>query len=434
MPKKHLNVCYVIYSEEIWSPLLKRQVLELLQATAKSDMSLKIRLLYIFPWYWKFIKRREIKAFVKKFDTAPIELKFLPVPFPFPFPYFSPKYVKGLGFRPYEADSSYFFWVVKLLVLPLLLKYAFIDRFKVFHCRSYPSSAILLLLKKISKKVKLVFDPRSDYPEENLLQSSWTRDSHAFKFWKSQEKKLLQGSSLTICISDYYQQHYQNCYTDFKFKVVPNNVDCSNFKFDAVAREHIRNKHSFGSKIIFCYLGSMSIGGWHCPYLYAELIKNYRAIKNKHAFLFLIPQSSKIHLEKAFRENDIDSSEYLVISPEYHEVPNYLSAADYGLIYLKREKIALGTKVVEYNATGLPVLVNSNVISAAGYVQKHKTGLVINIALGDLDKDKTPIDNIDFAKLEVIFTRERIAKTAVSLFSNEKIASEYAQIYQDLAN
>lgn len=432
MSTKNLHVCYVIYCEEIWNPLLKRQVLELLQTAAKSGADVRIRLLYIFPWYWKFIKKDKFKAFKDEFDIAPIEVKFLPVLFPFPFPYFFPKYIKGLGLRPFEPDSSRFFWVIKLLVLPILFKYAFIDDFKIFHCRSYPSSAILLPLKKFSKKIKLVFDPRSDYPEENLLQSSWKRNSHAFRFWKKQEKELLQYASVTVCISAYYQQHYQKYCTDFKFKVIPNNVDCSAFRFNATARERIRHKYNFGDKVIFCYLGSMGIGGWHCPYIYAKLIKEFRAVPHQHLFLFLVPESSRSHIEKAFSENGIDMSEYLIIHPAYNQVPDYLSASDYGLIYLQKEKIALGTKVVEYNAAGLPVLVNSNVISAAGYVQQHHTGLVINMALGDLDKVRTPLHNIDFAKPEIQFSRERIAKTAVSFFSNEKVASDYVQVYQAL--
>ncbi|MCC9166957.1 glycosyltransferase [Pontibacter harenae] len=434
MATNNLKVCYVIYCEEIWNPLLKRQVLELLQTMAKSDARLNIRLLYIFPWYWKFLKKKKFEAFAAEFDAAPIELKFLPIPFPFPVPYFLPKYIKGLGLRPYEPDSSVFFWVAKVLVLPVLLKYVLVENFNIFHCRSYPASAILLLLKKLQKNIKLVFDPRSDYPEENILQSSWTKDSHAFKYWKKQEKELLQNASVTVCISKFYQQYYQHIYKGFRPHIIPNNVDCSNFKFDAVAREQIRSKFDFQNKIVFCYLGSMGIGGWHCPYIYASIIKDFRKIAQQHIFLFLVPHPSRTQIEKAFQEEGIRGSEYRVISPAYQDVPQYLSAADYGLIYLKREKIALGTKVVEYNAMGLPVLVNSNVISAAGYVKEHKTGLVVDFALGDLDTEKTCLESIDFENKGAEFNREKITQTAVSLFSNEKVASEYLQVYQSLEN
>lgn len=114
-------------------------------------------------------------------------------------------------------------------------------------------------------------------------------------------------------------------------------------------------------KIIFCYLGTLGAGTWHDPQLYAQLMLRFRTIANKHLFLFLIPQGSQPYTQKLFRESGIKESEFLLLSPTYDEVPKLLSAADYGLLYLGKEKIALGTKVVEYNAVGLPVLVNSNV-------------------------------------------------------------------------
>ncbi|RDV14918.1 hypothetical protein DXT99_11530 [Pontibacter diazotrophicus] len=428
----HLKVCYVIYGEEIWSPLLKRQVLELLQTAAGLDNRLSIRLLYIYPWFWQFTKKSHFKTFAKEFSAHPIELNFLPVPFPFPLPYFFPTYKKGVGFRPHEAHTGTFLWVLKLLVLPVLLKYLHLDKISIFHCRSYRAAAAVLALKNLHSRVKLVFDPRSDYPEENLIQNSWKKGSTPFRFWKRQERELLEKSSVTVCISEQYYRHYQKASPGFKHKVIPNNVCCSDFKFDATYRKHFRERYELEGKVVFCYLGTLGAGTWHDPLLYAQLILHFRAIANKHLFLFLIPHGSRSYTEKVFLDNGISDNEYLILSPAYAEVPKLLSAADFGLLYLGKEKIALGTKVVEYNAVGLPVLVNSNVLSAASYVQEHHTGMVIDIGLGDRDVKKTPVEGMDFQTLRNEFPGERIAQTARAHFSNEKVATEYVKIYQSL--
>ncbi|MFD3001492.1 hypothetical protein ACFS7Z_14070 [Pontibacter toksunensis] len=427
---RQLKVCYVIYGEEIWSPLLKRQVLELLQTVAGLDKRLKIRLLYIYPWFWQYTKKSHFENFKKEFTAHPVELKFLPVPFPFPLPYFFPVYKKGLGFRPHEAHTGTFLWVLKLLMLPLLYKYFLVDGFSIFHCRSYRAAATVLAFKKLSGRIKLIFDPRSDYPEENLIQNSWKRESAPFRFWKRQEKELLEKSSVTVCISDQYHQHYQKISPGFAFRVIPNNVCCYDFKFDAEYRNRYRDRYKLNGKVVFCYLGTLGAGTWHDPLVYAELILRFRLIANRHLFLFLIPQGARHFTEKVFLDSGISESEYLLLSPDYDEVPKLLSAADYGLMFLRKEKIALGTKIVEYNAVGLPVLVNSNVRSAASYVQQNNTGRVVDLGLGDLDVVQTPVEGMDFRKLCNELPGDQIAETARAHFSNEKVAAAYLETYQ----
>jgi glycosyltransferase involved in cell wall biosynthesis len=427
------RVCYIIYGEEIWSPLLRRQVVELLETAVQLDKQLTVRLLYIIPWYWSFTKRKKLENFIQNFRADAIDLRVVRLPYPFPFPYFLPKYVKGRGFRPYETHSGFTFWLVQLLVLPLLIKYALIDKYRIFHARSYRASALVLPLRRLTNRVALVFDPRSDYPEENLIQSAWERTGFSFRYWKRKERNLLKYASTTICISDYYQHHFQTIYPGLFWDIIPNNVDCARFRFNPDERRQIRAAYGLQDKLVFCYLGTMSTQSWHNPTIYAQLIRQFEVTKPNHLFLFLVPADTRSVIESVFDKVAIDRSSYLIISPDYEDIPKFLSAADFGLLYLQQPKIALGTKIVEYTAVGLPVLVNSNIISAAVYVEKYRAGKVIDIGLGGLDVEKASLQTLDLTELRRSYSSELIAKQTELLFSNKTVAQSYINIYQRLS-
>lgn len=431
MTEGMIKVCYVFYGEEIWTPLIRRQVLELLEYSAAREKRLRIRVATIYPWYWHITKRKQFRDF-ELINSYPFELRFLPMLFPLSIRHIILRLQKKLTFFPHQILTNFSLFIMGILVSPILFKYYLIDGFSIFHCRSYPASSIILKFKKLCPNAKLIFDPRSDYPEENVTRNLWKTDSLMFRFWKNQERLLLKNSDMTICITRQYLHHYQKSCQNFKYAVIPNNVDCCNFRFNRNDRTRIREKYGFEGKVVFCYLGTMDINSWHCPEVYADVILYYRAITAPYIFLFLVPPESRSAIDRVFQEKGIEGSEYIIVSPGYSEVPQFLSAADFGLFYLKDKKIALSTKVVEYNSAGLPVLVNSNAISAASYVREVGTGMVIDVHPGDTDSLKNVREDLNFEKFSGEFSRDIIAETARENFDNGKVATEYMKIYRSL--
>ena len=426
-----IKVCYIFIGEEIWAPLIRRQVLELLDHAANNEQRLKIRVVSVYPWYWQLTKRKQFKNFQSS-NRYPFEIKFLPIWFPVSILHIVLRLQKKLSFNPHDVISKISLFLISLQLSLVLLKYHLLDGYSIFHCRSYPASSVILKFKKLCPKIKLIFDPRSDYPEENVTRNLWKKDSPLFRFWKEQERKLLKYADMTICITRNYLYHYQNTFRAFNYAIIPNNVDSFNFKYSQQERIRLRKKHDFDGKVVFCYLGTIGINSWHCPGVYAEVIRYYSKANFNSMFLFLVPPGSKSIIDRVFYERGINTDQYAVISPEYFEVPEYLSAADFGLFYLKNKKIALGTKVVEYNSVGLPVLVNSNAISAASYVSEAGTGKVIDINLGDRDVYQTFLKDMDLENICSESSRKFIAKTAQEHFDNAKVSAEYIKIYHSL--
>ena len=108
-------------------------------------------------------------------------------------------------------------------------------------------------------------------------------------------------------------------------------------------------------------------------------------------------------------------------------MPKLLSVIDYGLLYLDKEKIALGTKIAEYIVMGVPIIINENIQSAADLVREHNCGEIVNIGLGDLDAAPKcmPIKYFDKP-----IDRRSIRKLGGQLFSLDLVANEYFKIYK----
>ena len=419
---------YLIYAEELWQPLIRRQVIEVLERISAKSSDMHIKLVCYYPWYWILKKSKMISAFKHETTSLHYKISFVPIPYPFPFPAPFLTHIKDVGWRPFSKMNPIMAFVFSFVLLPYLFIF-YLRGYKVFHCRSYPISLPTLIFSKIFSQCKFIFDPRSDFPEENITAGTWKKGSLSFKFWKNAERIFLKYSDMTICISERYRDHFAKNEAKFSYKIIPNNVDIEKFKIDFDFRNLYRGKHSLHKKLVFGYLGNMSITGWHRPDIYRRVILKFRELKVPHIFMFIVPTCVNNMLEDDFSKNNISTSEYIIENPKFDEIPKFLSIMDYGLLYLHKTKIALGTKVAEYLVMGLPIIINENIQSAADLVRKHNCGKIINIGLGDLDiaPDKLP-SNFFKKKVGIKYIRE----LGVSLFSLDLVADEYLKIYENL--
>ncbi len=426
-----MKVAYLMFNDEPWKPLIRRQVLELLSQIQQEGRDMSIILLVAYPWYWHLTHRLSLRRKVREFVPKTVKLRLLPLPFPAPVPHWRPVFHNDRGWRPNKTLNASSLPYLGYLLLPYLAKLHLLDGVRIFHGRSYPATAALQYFKDYFPKVRIVFDPRSDFPEENKSLNGIFDKSTDFNFWKLKERQLLQQSDATICISDYYQKHYKENGLSGG-EIIGNNVDTSLFKFSEDRRKSLRRDLQLEDHLIFCYLGTMYPGTWHEPHFYAEFLKQLLKYEANYCLLFLVPVENSEFISERMTAEGIDPSCYRIIHPHYEEVPHYLSASDYGLFFLRHKKIALSVKLVEYNAVGLPVLVNENAISAAQFVRRYHTGKVLNLGLGDWDTRVSEWREGDLSALLKVFCRQDIAAIARAKFSNERVASHYLKLYRKL--
>lgn len=417
MKRPKRTIAYLVWLEGLKSPIIKGQVIDLLKLiTPNIGYGLKIYLLAFQPIYNIILQYKEIKKLKKELKSYGITLIVIPclaVPF-----------IQKLNL--FNAPW-YMIPLIWIQAFPALLLIGIIHKIKLFHCRSYPVTYPAILAKKILN-AKVIFDPRSPFPEENIVAGNWNKNSLSHRIWKRLEKKYLTNSDVTVAIAQSYVKYFSKLVKYARFAEIPNNVDLSRFVLNRDFREKFRSKIGINENsdgILFVYCGSLG-KHWNNIEVYAEFIIKLRELDIEHKTLFVTPNVKE--LKSTFKQYGIYPEEYVVVSANLDEVPFYLSCGDFGLNLIASPDIRISIKTVEYLAMGLPVIVNTNLLGGQELIKQYGVGLVIDLNNLNLNELKKFIsERNDQLSL-------KCRKLAYEKFSSQNVAKKYAELYVSLLN
>lgn len=403
------NIGYLIWAEDLENPIIKSQVFELLKKVLNYLEKHIIYIISLQPIKKVILNRYEFRELKRKLERDNIHLLIIPIF------YFGKKFAK---------DNWIQIPLIFFQAFPIIIFLSVTKGIKLLHCRSYLIVYPSAMVKKILK-IKLIFDPRSPFPEENVAAGRWRSKAFTYRVWKYLEKKSLGRADITIAISSTYANYFRRILATSKLIEIPNNVDATKFRMRTEVRERLRLKLGIEEdEIVFVYAGSLGIKHWNSIKVYVKFIKEMRRINIKHKFLFITPNLTElIHV---FNEYDITPCEYVCTSLDLEEVPLYLSCADFGLNLMDKPDIRVSIKTVEYLSMGLPIIVNSpGPLGAEKLVEDYNVGLIIDLDKFNLEELKTFVQRK--AKLS-----SKCSQIAHKKFSTEKVAKQYAKVYLSL--
>ena len=402
------NIAYLTFFEDLNYPILKSQVIAVLEKVAKKRKAKKIYLISFQELFSVFRKRREYAEMKSELGKIGISLLILP----------TLKLPRADFLRP----KWYFLPFILLFALPPLFLMANLKKIKILHARSYVPMYLAINLKKILPRLKLIFDPRSPFPEENLHSGRWSRGSLSFKTWKRLEEEFLKEADFTIAISENFAKQFAS--SAKKIVIIPNNVDCQFFRRNERSRRIIRERLKIlPAELVFVYGGSLG-SGWNNPKAYAEFIKSLRTYPKKHQFLFLT--NELLILEESLGKEGVKKEEYLAKSLKSAEMPKYLSVGDFGLNLMLKKDVRMSIKTAEYLACGLPIVTNDKVLGAKTIVEKWQVGLVLD------SLNKVNFEKMDQLVRRDVYFKKRARRLAVKLFDTGVVAKKYVALYQEL--
>ena len=422
---KRNKIAYILVEETLEPELLRRQVVELLGDIKAQNPGYYIKVFLLKNFVSILFNLKNIRTSRVLLKKQGIKFCIIPTlsPWPFPIPQFQ---IKG-GIKLIHNWDELTIKTFTILSLPFLFIRLYFGRYKILHSRSYPATFLAINIRKLSKYFNVIFDPRSDWPEENVTSGMFSKKQ--FRFWKKTEIEMLEISNYTACISKTYLRHFENSTLNISNFIVPNNVKTNFFYFNESKRNKFRLEYKIkDTEIVFVYLGSLGYTGWHNVMLYKTFYNICCESIGQFKFLFLTPENCVGVIESEFKNYD----NVIIQSPSFENVPNLLSAADVGMMFFDKKKIAVGTKIGEYLSIGLPFIVNSNCVGASDYINiNDKLGLLVNIGAGDLDR-KAEFSNIQYKISELLaynFIRVDFAKKH---FDNTVIAREYSIVYEKI--
>ncbi|MBR3131112.1 hypothetical protein IKG31_00880 [Candidatus Saccharibacteria bacterium] len=388
-----MKILYVIYRENIFSPIVKSQVIDLLSKNSNKE---EIHLLWIKRIDSYFRNRKKItetKKILKKNKIILHEIPFIVGRFPLTKRVFDFAYLQ-----------------VKRSIAKIIGKY----KIQIVQTRGYNAG---LLITKIIKEYKLkrtahIFDPRSPYLTE--IQSTYdiTTDSKRYNFWNSSEEYIFREATYTIATSNSFKEYVNS--RGGKAIYIPNNSEIKNINI-AINKSRHKRRNSI------CYVGSMG-HGWNNVDTYINFIENiYKIEKNINYEFYILEQCIPLVTEK-INQSIIPNSKIKISSVPPEKISDEIAGCLAGMQIMSSKDTRLGIKTVDYLSAGVPIICNRNAMGASDLV--NKTGLGWNI-------DKIKIETIvELMKQNNL--SEKCIKYAYDNFSTDSIALKYDKLYHNL--
>jgi glycosyltransferase involved in cell wall biosynthesis len=187
-------------------------------------------------------------------------------------------------------------------------------------------------------------------------------------------------------------------------------------------------------KTVFVYSGGL--GAWHDPLLLARIYKVISQAFNDSQLL-VISGYNHDKLKSVFRAGGLTSADYAIVSAEADEVPAYLMAGNFGIVPLKEvgdrgpfgviADTMIGTKVAEYLAASLPLIVNKGVRGILPLMERFKLGIQFDPS--DLEAIIPGISDMKGHYHEYQADCQFVANR---YFSQDHAVSSYHELYETL--
>lgn len=402
-----LDVVYITI-EDISSGLFLSQVLEPLKKMAKIDTQRKFHLI-ILNRPWKYLEHRKTLKVIRKFFLLQknISIRYIPLLPPLR-----------------NATKSKFLSQFVTLLISFLLFLSTKKKNSLYHSRSYwPCAAGLFANLK-----PMIFEPRSLWNHENIAMGKIIKGSNSELYWNTLEKNCADQSEKVISINSQMANYFIANYNQLKKNVIiPISYSDKYFSFNPAKRKEIRKNLSLNNKEVFVYSGSLGMSKIGIETIIETIKKLNECSKNAH-FLFLTPNYEAPSIQIIIEQSNIGKGDYTSIHPSFNEISYYLSAADYSyhsLPFQPDSFTRMGTKVIEYLAVGLPVIVNEHVGAAAEILNNQNLGFVIN----NNSNTKSIINNLSLVSS---VDRSKRINFAKENFEISSVAKKYIKIYNEI--
>ncbi|MBL1215450.1 MAG: hypothetical protein HND52_18935 [Ignavibacteriae bacterium] len=304
----------------------------------------------------------------------------------------------------------------------------------ILHTRGAFVAEIAITLRRIYKNIGIVYDIRGDSLAEYIYHAkkqnvSEKKIEKITRIDKKMQSKLVSGANQIFCVSNVLKERVVEKYHAEKDKinVIPCLADNKKFYFDQKIRERIRDSLSIENKYVFVYSGGM--GYWHYTDKVFEIMRVLMNIWDNFYFVILTGQTEEA---KKYANENLPNGSYYIKKATREEVPNYLMAADMGILLRENHplnEVAAPTKFAEYVMTGLSIMISESIGDYSNFVERHNLGFVVT----NKNSRKEYINKLsaflsDTSKL----SREEISKLGYKNFAKINYSNKLNTIYKEL--
>ena len=247
--------------------------------------------------------------------------------------------------------------------------------------RGAPAGALAYLVWKQNKLPFYVesFEPHADYMLESGVWR-WYDPRYLFqRYWERKQKELARG--LMPVAENYRRQLIKEGVPAEQIVTVPCSVNLADFEYDASRRAQVRTQLGFPADAVV----GIYVGKFGDIYYNQEAYDLFRAAAEHFgpAFRLIVLTPNPLDEVRArLAAVGLDSTRSFVTKAPHHEVPGYLSAADFAFAPIKPancRQFCSPIKVGEYWASGLPVVLTEGVGDDSNIIEQEGGGAIFNV-------------------------------------------------------
>jgi glycosyltransferase involved in cell wall biosynthesis len=225
---------------------------------------------------------------------------------------------------------------------------------------------------------RFIVDLHGAGPEEGMF-SGVTHD--ILQDLQRIEAKCVSTSDTIICVSDQMTKHLKTKYAvaSDRFEVVPCCIHEREIDLVRAKRFVIREQMGWAEKTIMVYAGGTA--RYQCV---TQMCQIFSEVSNRlmNTLLLILTWGNISEFIVELKRLKIASDRYLIMRVPQKDVHDYLTACDVALVLrenLLLNKVSCPTKIAEYLAAGLPLIITPYVGDAPAWVLNHRLGIVTEL-------------------------------------------------------
>jgi glycosyltransferase involved in cell wall biosynthesis len=235
---------------------------------------------------------------------------------------------------------------------------------QIVHARSYLPAAVADVIATLAPDARLLFDCRGMLGDEYVDAGHWTRDRAEYKLLKLAESRLFRRSDGVVVLTRALAAWLQSqgaVGKQTQLSVIPCCTPIAKFEVDEAVRAEVRSELGvLPNEALLVYSGSL--GTW---YQQDEMAEFFGLVHQRMpgAKFLLLSKSPSATFEQALR-TAVPEAKVIARAVTPSAMPRYLAAGDVGLSFIMpcfSKKGSSPTKVAEYLAAGMPVVLNGDI-------------------------------------------------------------------------
>lgn len=302
----------------------------------------------------------------------------------------------------------------------------------IVHARGYVPALIALGSRGVSQ-ARFLFDMRGFWVDEKVEAGHWPADGMLYRVGKWWERRFFGSADAIVSLTEQGASTLAQLGYDTRsvtVEVVPTCVDLQRFTPGPKDPELLASLGlGAGGPVIGC-VGTMS--NW---YMRDEMLWYLARLTQAfgEARILIVTREDTDRLRRDAEHAGIPGERLVITRAAFADMPRFIRLFDAGLFFIRptlSKRGSAATKLAEFLACGVPVIINDGVGDSGAIVRRGRVGVVLPAVGAGADLSLGEVR----ALLDDRLVAARCRQAAAEVFDLERGADQYRRLYAALVS